>query len=55
MIVVGAALAIVKGGAAGGDDIVTIEQPVHILEAVFGDVGVMEQEAPHLPVQQVGR
>ena len=55
MVVVGAALAVVEGGAAGGDDVLAVEQPVHVLEAVLGDVGVMEQDAAHLPVQQVGR
>src|ERR1017187_970360 len=51
----GAALAIVKSRAAGGDDILTIELPVHILEAVPDDVGVMEQDATHRPMDQVGR
>src|ERR1035438_4828397 len=50
--VVGAALVIVKSRAAGGDDVLAIEQPVHVLEAVSRDVRMMEQDATHLPIQQ---
>ena len=53
--IVGAALLIVEGGAASGDDVLPVKQPVHILEAVPGHVGVIEQDATHFPVQQVGR
>src|ERR1035437_3508804 len=53
--VVGTARVIVKSGAAGGDDVLAVEQPVHVLEAVSRDVRMMEQDATHLPIQQVGR
>lgn len=40
--VVGVALPIVKRGAAGGDDVLAVEQPVHILKTVLPYIGMVE-------------
>jgi hypothetical protein len=45
VIVSRATFRIVPGGAADGDEIIAIELPIDILEAVFRDIGMILQSA----------
>jgi hypothetical protein len=49
VIIMGTALIIVVGRAAGSDEVVAVELPIHILEAMLCDLGMMQQDAAHLP------
>ena len=48
------AVGIAPGRAARGQDVVTVEDPVHVLEGVIAGVGVHEQDALRAPLQQIG-
>jgi hypothetical protein len=54
VVVMGTALAIVESGATSRDDVVAIEKPVHVLEAVGNHIRMIKKDAPHRPMHQVG-
>src|SRR6185503_12791558 len=53
MIVMRAAFLIVKGSAADRDDVVSVEEPVHILKPVLFDFRVIEDDAVDSPIDEV--
>jgi hypothetical protein len=55
MIVRRAAGIVIEGGAADGNDIISIELPFDVLITVFGNIGMLEDDAVIRPVTQVFR
>lgn len=53
MVVACAALGIVPSGAACGDEVVSFEVPVDVLETVFYDIGMVEKDGTDLPISEV--
>ena len=43
-------LVVFPRGAAGGDDVVALELPVHVLESVLHGVRVMQKNTANVPV-----